>query len=233
MIIIIANWKMNMRKEGIDPFLAGLRDGYNCKVVLAPSLPYLYYVGANNPNLDIRLAGQNCSEYIRGNYTGEVSAAMLNDVGCHYVIIGHSERRTKMDESDDAIKAKVVRAQEVGLEPILCVGEQQSERDAGNTKEVLERQLTAVDSGYKGIVAYEPVWAVGTGNVASKEDLLDAIKLIQKQLPEATIIYGGSVNENNAAEILKIDGISGLLVGGASLHIDSFNSIIDQAEAMM
>jgi triosephosphate isomerase len=232
-MIIVANWKMNMRKEGIDPFLSGLHDNYKCKVVLAPSLPYLYYVGANNPNLDISLAGQNCSEYIRGNYTGEVSAAMLNDVGCHYVIIGHSERRTKMSESEEAIHAKVVRAFEVGLEPILCVGEQQSERDAGNTKSVLERQLGAVEDDYNGFIAYEPVWAVGTGNTATKEDLEEAINIIQKHAPKAQILYGGSVNENNAAEILKIKGVSGLLIGGASLHIDSFNSIIDQAESMM
>ncbi len=213
------------------------------QVVLAPSYPVLALVSEMlSLSPFIGLCAQDCSPHPEGAYTGDVSAGMLRDMGCGYVILGHSERRTYHSEGDSVVFAKLLAAQNAGLTPVVCVGESLAEREAGTHFAVVEKQLKAsiLLGGVPEkpfLVAYEPVWAIGTGKVPTSEDIVAMHKHIASVLSCATsggefqtpILYGGSVKPSNAHAILSLDGVDGVLVGGASLKSDEFNAIISAA----
>jgi len=243
--ILVANWKMNKTVgESLDyanrlkTLVAGVND--RC-VVIAPPFTALHAVGAALKESAIGLAAQNLSEYKDGACTGEVSARMLADAGCTYVIVGHSERRAFFGESNDLIHAKIGRALEHGLQPIFCIGETLQEREAGMTFETIERQIkeglnhiTAYDI-QKMVIAYEPVWAIGTGKTATPEQAGEAHAfvrhLIEKRNGAETarrlpLIYGGSVRPDNIGRLMAHADINGALVGGAGLDADTFAQIV-------
>jgi triosephosphate isomerase len=240
-----ANWKMNKTVgESLD-FVSRLKKlviGVNDRqVVIAPSFTALYPVGAALKESGIGLAAQNLSDNREGAYTGEVSARMLADAGCMYVIVGHSERRVLFGESNDSIHDKIGMALEFGMQPIFCIGETLQERETGRTFEVIEKQIKeglnpikAYDIG-KMVVAYEPVWAIGTGKTATPEQAGEAHAFIRQLMEKLCgkepahrlpLIYGGSVNPDNIGKLMAQPDINGALVGGASLDADTFGKII-------
>jgi len=200
--------------------------------------PYLEQVSQRLRGSPIAWGAQNVSEHAQGAYTGETSAAMLAEFGCRYVIVGHSERRQLYGESDAQAAAKFAAATAAGLTPILCVGETLQERDAGKTQEVVARQLGAVDFK-EGVLAYEPVWAIGTGDAASPDDaeiVASQIRAILRELDpggadEVPIQYGGSVTDANALDFFRQPDSDGALVGGASLKADAFAAILRAGDA--
>jgi triosephosphate isomerase len=231
--LFVANWKMNKTREEALQFRESLSgrsaDFGGSEVVIAPSFPFL--IELFDPPGRWSTAGQNCSAERAGAFTGEVSAAMLASSGCRYVLVGHSERRKYFAESDVVLGFKVQRAREASLVPIFCVGETLHERREGLTREVLARQLEALEDDPAElpiVVAYEPVWAIGTGQNATPEQARDSIREIRSMLSgrrELRVLYGGSVSAGNAAALLREPGIDGFLVGGASLDPSSFCSI--------
>lgn len=238
--IIIANWKMNPNspKEAEDIFEAIKKEVRNTKaeVVICPPFAYLENLKG------ISLGAQNVFYEEKGAYTGEVSALMLKNLGCEYVIIGHSERRKYFDETDEIINKKIKSAMSVELEQIFCVGETEGQRNSGKAEETVEKQIK---EGLKGIsdikgmaIAYEPVWAIGTGNACKVDDAKKMKEFIKKVisgiygkdvLKDARVVYGGSVNSQNAADYVKKAGYDGLLVGGASLKPEEFVKIITES----
>lgn len=212
----------------------------NMDTLVCPPAPYLGVVGEALAGSAVALGGQDCSEHAPGAYTGEVAAEMLCDVGCSFVILGHSERRQFFAEDDARVAAKVARAHAVGLTPVLCVGETIAERRAGQTEAVIERQLApvlAVESIgrllERLVIAYEPVWAIGTGESATPEQAQAVHAWIRAHLAQVDataagalrILYGGSVKPGNAAELFAMPDIDGGLIGGASLVAESFAAI--------
>jgi len=243
--IIIANWKMNPQtmEEALRLVkgLASQRLPKNIEVIIAPPFVYLDLV-KKNCGKEIKLAAQNVSFAERGAYTGEVSALMLKNLGCKYVIIGHSERRYKMGESDEIINSKLKIALKTGLMPILAVGEREHGDDI---IKILTRQIKSALEGVGAqeigrlIIAYEPVWAIGAGLADTPDHALSAALLIRKIIGnlfgsewanDLPALYGGSVSENNAADFIRQNGIDGALVGGASLELSNFVKIIKAAE---
>lgn len=243
--IFAANWKMNKTVgESLD-FVNRLKQlviGINDRqVVIAPSFTALYPVGAALKESGIGLAAQNLNDNRDGAYTGEVSARMLADAGCTYVIVGHSERRVLFGESNDIIHDKIVMALEFRMQPIFCIGETLQEREAGRTFAVIEKQIKeglnpikAYDIG-KIVVAYEPVWAIGAGKAATLEQAGEAHAFIRHLMEDLCgkeparrlpLIYGGSVNPDNIGKLMAHTDINGALVGGASLDADAFGKII-------
>ncbi|WP_105103423.1 triose-phosphate isomerase [Microbulbifer pacificus] len=244
--LVAANWKMHGSKAFAEQLLAELNSGLesdecSTEVVICPPFPYLCVVAAVAKNAEqVVLGAQNLSEQPSGAYTGEVSAEMLLDCGARYVIVGHSERRSLYGESSELVAAKFAAAKAAGLTPILCVGESLQEREAGKTLDVIARQIQAVvelgltDTWHNAVVAYEPVWAIGTGKTATPEQAQEVHQFIRQQLGEAgavtQILYGGSVKAANAAELFARDDIDGALVGGASLQADEFIQICRAAD---
>jgi triosephosphate isomerase len=244
--LVVGNWKMNgtLRESAklAGAVVKGLRHtAGKVQVVLAPPHTALTQVHQVIRRSDIELAGQNCHWETTGAFTGEVSPTMLRDTGCHYVIVGHSERRHIFHESDHDVALKVVRALENRLRVILCVGETLEERDKGLTASVISRQLRIALKGAarsdigKVEIAYEPVWAIGTGRNASPEQITRVHERIrrllvasfgQKNGKRVRILYGGSVNPQNAAALAAAPEVNGLLVGGASLKAANFVSVI-------
>lgn len=243
---IAGNWKMNLDRRSAVDLAAGVRavaDRRNdVDVAVFPPSVYLDEIARSLAGSRVRLGAQNMCAEDSGAFTGEVSAAMLKDVGCELVLVGHSERRHVFGESDELVGIKVQKALAAGLEPILCVGETQEERESGQTETVVRRQLVAGLAGIERTdalritVAYEPVWAIGTGLTASPEQAGDVhtylrgviAGLYDGDLAEAVRIqYGGSVKASNAAELMALTHIDGALVGGASLKSDSFAGIIE------
>jgi triosephosphate isomerase len=212
------------------------------EIVVAPPFTALAAVAHEVQGSRVEVAGQNFHPKPEGAFTGEVSATMLLESGCRWVIIGHSERRQFFGETDASVHEKVVAAIAAGLRPIVCVGETLAEREAGKTLEVVSRQVDAFSgalaqkSGF-GVIAYEPVWAIGTGKVAGPEQAQEAHRAIRDRLAgkshgvaEATaILYGGSVKPDNAEKLLACPDVDGALVGGASLDVDSFVAIVRAA----
>lgn len=234
--LIVANWKMNgsldsIRDYGIELAQRMEQPQENAQLVIALPFPYLMFMDGRLVSSGIALGAQDCSAKAdKGAYTGDVSSAMLKDIGCQYVIIGHSERRQNFKEDDATIAAKVEFATKAGLIPILCVGETFEEKEAGKTEKVVKTQLDAITLTKNLVIAYEPVWAIGTGRVPTAKEITSMCTYIQdyaqkKDIP-ATILYGGSVNGENAREILNLHGVDGVLVGGASLTIDTFWPIV-------
>ena len=235
---LIANWKMNLPPEGVERYLAGVggADPRDSELVIAPPFPFLAHVARSGQGFGV--AGQNCSDHESGAFTGEVSPRMLRECGAEYVILGHSERRKLFHETDDLIARKLSLAIRSGLTPVLCIGEDLPVREAGHVARHLANQIkeAAVDAlaGASTIVlAYEPVWAIGTGRNASgemvAETLLDIRQALGRFWPEAhanaPILYGGSVTPENVDDLVANATIDGFLVGGASLDSRKFLAI--------
>jgi triosephosphate isomerase len=246
--LVAGNWKMNGSLvanqdllNGIAPAVADLAD---VRVAVCPPFPYLAQVAGCLHGTRIALGAQDVSEHESGAFTGEVSGPMLKELGCGYVIVGHSERRQLHAESDAAVSSKFRAAQKAGLIPILCVGETLDDRERAQTEAVVGRQLMAVlkDSGAqamaRAVLAYEPVWAIGTGRNASPEQaqavhafLRSCVSQVDGTVAAAlTILYGGSVKPGNAAEIFSQPDVDGGLIGGASLVAGDFAAICTAAE---
>lgn len=246
--IVVANWKMNNTVAESIKFVAALsteiKAAGNVDVVIAPPFTALYSIGVALADTEFKLAAQNVFWEESGAFTGEVAAPFLSEAGVSYVIIGHSERRQFFGETDETVNRRVLAALRNGLIPILCVGELSGERDAGITWEVVKRQLTG---GFKNAdisacgdftIAYEPVWAIGTGRTATPAEAEEVHAGIRKFLRSSCgadvadrtrIIYGGSVKPSNSRELLGQDDIDGALVGGASLDAKQFAAIVRSA----
>ncbi len=246
-----ANWKMNKLPSEAEGWANTFKDRLthvdnfdNVDVVLCAPFPHLTLLHTILTDSPAELGAEDVSAYESGAYTGEVSAAMLKDVGVTYVIIGHSERRAYHAEDDDLVREKMNIALEHGLKPILCVGETEEQRDEGKAKEVVLDQLKAdlrdlsMSSADAFAVAYEPVWAIGTGKTATADDAQEMCAEIRRALrdllpdvaEEVRIVYGGSMKPNNADELLAQEDIDGGLVGGASLEVDSFIQLVEAAK---
>jgi triosephosphate isomerase len=218
----------------LGALLPALRESVGVEVVLCPPFPFLQQVGERLAGTPIALGAQNVSEQPQGAFTGEVSASMLQDAGCRFVIVGHSERRQIYKETDAQVAAKFAAAQAAGLTPILCVGETLEERESGRTEEVVGRQLAAVlnETGFgKAVLAYEPVWAIGTGRNATPEQAQAVHVFLRSRLNSGNrILYGGSVKAQNAAAIFAMPDVDGGLIGGASLAANEFIEIVRAAK---
>jgi triosephosphate isomerase len=241
--LVAGNWKMHGSRAENAQLVAGLLDllqpGKSAEVMVCPPFPYLMETARLLKDSGVALGGQSVCAEAQGAFTGEVSAAMLKDVGCRYVLVGHSERRQLYGENDNLVARKFVAAQAQGLIPVLCVGETLEEREGDQTTAVVARQLEAVlavsgiQSLARAVIAYEPVWAIGTGRTASPVQAQAVHAMIRAKLTDrdATIggsvrlLYGGSVKASNAQELFAMPDIDGGLVGGASLKADEFARI--------
>jgi triosephosphate isomerase len=232
--LVAGNWKMNgLRSDGLAlarELADRARQPYHCELLLCPPFTLLQAVGEALSGSGIRLGGQDCHPQPSGAFTGCISAEMLAEFGCTHVIVGHSERRHTCGESDADVKAKTAGAWRAGLVAIVCVGETQAEREAGQAAQVVSRQLAGSlppdASADRLVIAYEPVWAIGTGLTPTLADIAEIHGAIRGQIPSGTrILYGGSVNPKNAAEILALAEVDGALVGGASLKAEDFSAI--------
>ncbi|HEY0160237.1 MAG TPA: triose-phosphate isomerase [Thermoanaerobaculia bacterium] len=234
---LIANWKMNLPPEGIERYMATVcaGDPRDVTMVIAPPFPFIHTVTACG---GVSVGAQNCSERTSGAFTGEVSPSMLREAGVEYVILGHSERRTLYHEDDALIARKLAIAIETGLTPVLCIGEDLRVRDSGQVARFLADQLkvaavSALEEVREIVIAYEPIWAIGTGRNASgqmvAETLVDIRHALERfwpaRLAATPILYGGSVTPDNVAELVSDGTIDGFLVGGASLDSRKFLSI--------
>ena len=234
--LIVGNWKMHGSHTANAELLAGIVGGrpYLADVAVCVPFPYLSETAVALAATDIRWGAQDCSAHEQGAYTGEVSAAMLHEFGCRYVIVGHSERRQYHGESDQLVADKAKAALARGVTPIVCVGETLAQREAGETEAVVKRQLSHVIHALahcagEMVVAYEPVWAIGTGRTATPDQAQAVHALLRAQLAAATpraadmkILYGGSVKPDNAAQLFAQPDLDGGLVGGASLKSADF-----------
>ena len=232
----IANWKMNLPPDGIGSYFQRLQPSEGARIVIAPPFPYLKELAGR-----AELAGQNCADQRAGAFTGEVSPTMLLDCGARFVILGHSERRNIFGETDDLIARKLALAIEVGLIPILCIGEDQRVRDTGHAARFVANQIRAtavppLDAAAEVLVAYEPIWAIGTGRNASGAMVAEMIGEIREALDRfwparhvssSPILYGGSVTPENIADLSENGRVDGYLVGGASLDPVKFSTICE------
>ena len=231
MTLFIANWKMySPPLPAWAKRVAEARFGSDAQVVLCPAFTQLAAAQMVLNGTEIELGAQDCHYKDEGAFTGDISANMLKRVGCSYAIVGHSERREYHHETNETIKAKADSAMDHGLTPVICVGESLAEREAGEQEAVVAQQLAqcipARAEAY--VIAYEPVWAIGTGKTASADDIAKMHGYIKKQLDSAPpVLYGGSVKPANAAEILALEGVDGVLVGSASLKPEDFAAIIE------
>lgn len=248
---VAGNWKMNTTRSEAEKLAAAVAVGIEGKgsvdVLVAPPFPYLSSVLETAEGSPLKVGAQNCYDAPSGAFTGEVSVGMLLDIGCSHVILGHSERRHVLGETDELINRKVKAALDNGLDVILCIGELLEERKGGTTESVLETQLSGgladvtAEQAAKLVIAYEPVWAIGTGEVATPGQAEEAHAFVRQwlggrfgtEVGDATRIqYGGSVKPGNAAELLAQPNVDGALVGGASLEASSFLPIVDAAVAL-
>ncbi len=246
--LVMGNWKLNGSKAMTRELIAGLKaelaDVKGCDVSIAPPVMYLAEAEAALKGSNIVLGAQNVDVNVSGAYTGDISTDMLKDFGAKYIIIGHSERRTYHKESDEFVAKKFAALKAAGLIPVLCIGESEAENEAGQTEAVCARQIDAVlntlgAEAFNGaVIAYEPIWAIGTGKSATPAQAQAVHKFIRdhiakqdKAVAEQVILqYGGSVNDANAAELFTQPDIDGALVGGASLKAPAFAVIVKAAE---
>lgn len=243
MKLISANWKMNMTpsqtKEYLYNFLPLVEDVKDREILLCVPFTSLCIASEMLKDKHVKFGAQNVHYEPKGAFTGEISVGMLKDLGVSYVIVGHSERRWLFGESDEIINKKLIACLGSGIRPILCVGERQDEREAGLTFKVIETQVKLALSSLEDYtdmidIAYEPVWAIGSGNPATPEDAQKVHRFIKELLESLNknykgttrILYGGSVNTHNASEFMKMPDIDGLLVGGASLDPEAFSQIV-------
>ncbi len=241
--LVVGNWKMHgnlvENKQLLDALVTDLTELKNAQIAVCVPFPYLHSIKENLRQTNISWGAQNLSQFDKGAYTGEVSASMLKDFGCKYVIVGHSERRALFGETNQVVAEKFIAAQKMGLIPILCVGETLEQREVGLAEKIIDEQLSVVielagiDAFDKSVIAYEPVWAIGTGKTASPQQAQEVHASIRKGLrdknreiaDELVILYGGSVKASNATELFVMDDIDGGLIGGASLIASEFISI--------
>ena len=231
--LVAGNWKMNGSRASnqalLDAVLAGLAKSKGIEAAVCVPFPYLSQAAERLKGTSLAWGAQNVSEHAAGAYTGEISAAMLVEFGCRYVLVGHSERRQIYGETDSQVAAKFAAAQKAGLVPILCVGETLEERDSGRTEQVVGRQLDEVLAQSKfgnAVLAYEPVWAIGTGRNATPEQAQAVHEFLRRKTGgETRILYGGSVKPQNAAAIFAKQDVDGGLIGGASLVAEDFLGI--------
>ena len=239
--LIAGNWKMNGNLKSAIDLVEGIKAGDAGKAELAicPPAVYLMKIGGMLADSDIALGAQNVGDREAGAFTGEIAAKMLLECGCRYAIVGHSERRALYAESDQMVAARFAMALQAGIKPILCVGETLQERESGVTEAVVARQVDAalelngIDSFARAVIAYEPVWAIGTGQVATPEQAQAVHAFIRNRLAQlddavaqrVQILYGGSMNPANAAELLSQSDIDGGLIGGAALKAADFLAI--------
>ncbi|WP_439239488.1 triose-phosphate isomerase [Lonepinella sp. BR2919] len=245
--LVMGNWKLNGSKAFTKELIEGLKKELQgvtgCGVAIAPPVMYLAEAEAALAGSEIALGSQNVDINVQGAFTGDISTAMLKDFGAKYIIIGHSERRTYHKESDEFIAKKFGVLKEAGLVPVLCIGESEAENEAGKTQEVCTRQIDAVINAlgveaFNGaVIAYEPIWAIGTGKSATPAQAQAVHKFIRDHIAaksqavadQVIIQYGGSVNDANAAELFTQPDIDGALVGGASLKAPAFAVIVKAA----
>ncbi|HWD56706.1 MAG TPA: triose-phosphate isomerase [Stellaceae bacterium] len=235
--LIAGNWKMNgLRADGLAlarDIAARARAGNPaCDLLVCPPATLIAAIGEAIAGSGVALGGQNCHALEKGACTGDISAEMLKDSGCAYVVLGHSERRQNCAESDAEVREKVTAAWRAGLVALLCVGETRAEREAGRAAAVVTGQLAgSIPDGADSarlVIAYEPVWAIGTGLTPTLDDIAAIHQAVRAAIPAGTrILYGGSVNPKNAGEILALAGVDGALVGGASLKADDFWAIAE------
>jgi len=246
--LIAGNWKMNgLRRDAValaSALVARMQAAGDppCDLLVCPPAVLIYPVGEALAGSRIALGAQDCHAEVAGAHTGDISAAMLADAGCSHVIVGHSERRADHGEGDALVRAKAGAAQEHGMCAIICVGETLDQREAGDTIKVVERQLggslPAAAAAANTTIAYEPVWAIGTGRTPTADDVAEVHARIRavlaRKLPDgaaARILYGGSVKPENAAELLAVENVNGALVGGASLNAGDFWAIAEACPA--
>ena len=248
--LVAGNWKMNgsnaANAELVDGIVAGMPQSESVELLICPPFPYLAAMAAKLSGTGVALGAQNVSQHQAGAYTGETAPSMLSDVGCTYVLVGHSERRAVMGESSEMVAAKFQAAQDAGLIAVLCVGETQQQREAKQTEAVVDEQLNAVIDGSgiqafsNAVIAYEPVWAIGTGLTATPEQAQDVHRHIREVLAArdqdvadaVRILYGGSVKGDNAAGLFSKPDIDGGLIGGASLKSADFLAIAEAAASL-
>ncbi|HIE00621.1 MAG TPA: triose-phosphate isomerase [Thiotrichaceae bacterium] len=245
-LLVAGNWKMNGSLQNNQSLIESLKQnasGLKAEMAVCPPFVYLQQVSELLKGTAISWGGQNVSQNDQGAFTGEIATNMLVDFGCKYVIVGHSERRNLYGESDELVAEKFAKAQSAKLIPILCIGELLEEREAGETENVVKRQLEAVinlqgiGSLAQSVIAYEPVWAIGTGKTATPQQAQDVHAFIRGQIAKqdagiaekVQILYGGSVKGSNAAELFAMPDIDGGLIGGASLKADDFLTICQAA----
>ena len=244
--IIAGNWKMNMLPNEAMSFINELEPNVKnakCEIILCVPYTDLFYSLLTAQNTNIKIGAQNMHWEESGAYTGEVSPNMLKCINVEYVIIGHSERRQYFAETNETVNKKIKSALKHELIPILCVGETAIQREKGIQEEVIKEQIKKAlseisqDDAKKIIIAYEPIWAIGTGKVATKEDANNMLKCIRKEIENLysvdiaqniSLLYGGSVKKENAKELFSTSDIDGALIGGASLKVEEFNEIIKQ-----
>jgi triosephosphate isomerase len=244
--MVAGNWKMNGTTNSARDLVSGIKaglDGPSCEVVVCPPFVYVPTVAAEIAGSSIKLAAQNMCDKDVGAFTGEISGPMLKDIGCEYVILAHSERRAMFGETDEVAARKYAAALNNNLKPIFCIGETLGEREQDITEDVIARQIDAiinaegVASLANAIIAYEPVWAIGTGKTATPDQAQSVHAFIRRRVANQDagiaeslrILYGGSMNPGNAADLIAQPDIDGGLIGGASLKADDFLAIINAA----
>ncbi|MDH5766330.1 MAG: triose-phosphate isomerase [Gammaproteobacteria bacterium] len=245
--MVAGNWKMNGSSESVKELMAGIKDGMgsvnNAEVVVCPPAVYISRVAGSAADTAIKVGSQNICDEDKGAFTGEISGEMLKDTGCEYAIIGHSERRSLYGESDELVARRFAAARRNGIKPIFCIGETLEEREQGITNDVCARQIDAVialegvEALADGVIAYEPVWAIGTGKTATPEQAQEVHAFIRGKISALNadvanglrILYGGSMNPGNAAELMGQPDIDGGLIGGASLKSEDFLAICTAA----
>jgi len=243
--VIAGNWKMNMLPNETIDFITNLEPlvkNTENEVILCVPYTDLFYALLTAQETNIHIGAQNMHWKERGAYTGEVSAQMLSSIRTEYVIIGHSERRAYFNETDETVNLKIKSALENGLKPIVCVGETLEQRESGKTEEIITNQVEAAfkdltkEQAENIIIAYEPIWAIGTGKTTTSEDANNSVKAIRNKVKEMyedetaeniIILYGGSVKAVNAKELFEASDIDGALVGGASLKVEEFSKIVN------
>jgi len=242
-VMVAGNWKMNGSSESVKELIAGIKEGMgsvpNAEVVVCPPAVYIPRVSGAADGSGVKVGSQNICDEDKGAFTGEISGDMLKDIGCEYAIVGHSERRALYGESDALVAKRFAAARRNGIKPIFCIGETLEERESGITNDVCARQIDAVlelegvEALADGVIAYEPVWAIGTGKVATPEQAQEVhafirgkIAALNSEVAEGLrILYGGSMNPGNAAELIGQPDIDGGLIGGASLKSEDFLNI--------
>lgn len=241
--VIVGNWKMNGTTRDSQELVQALLDKVSAsgpEVVVCPPFTQLALLNQLLVPSPISLGAQDCHKDTAGAHTGDIAPGMLAELGVSHVILGHSERRQEHGELDETVREKAVAAAKAGLTPIVCIGETEDQRESGDHFDTLGWQIKgSLPDGFNGILAYEPIWAIGTGRAATTEEIAETMTFLRQELvrqfaeagKNIKILYGGSVNDKNAASILSLADVAGALVGGASLKADAFLSIISAASA--